>query len=365
MSVRFRAVLMALMSLALFFGFLHLFVESPYNFDRLHVFLFNLCSGGTIILYYTEDQSAPSARVIGFGLISLIYAVLAFLELYIPAMVLSVVLAAIVEMVRIRRFTLFPHNFFQDVPVDRKFHQAALLCLSLGLLISSMVILNNEYLHVLDLPKLKLDTFFLGFSFPLSLITMSVMFSLMKDDGQLITDILKNAGFWMVNMGVIIFFLFILFERLGWQLVVTSLLFVAVVMILWLFRSLGVQVQQKNFLLSGMAFLLCTAITGIAYIILEFFPAYYTPETRHILMKLHSFASLYGWNLSGLAVICRIQDFPIRLHSLWIIFFHWLIVLLFAPLGVYLKPFAVISILAYPVFLYVIFSSQGRARALS
>ncbi len=32
------------------------------------------------------------------------------------------------------------------------------------------------------------------------------------------------------------------------------------------------------------------------------FPEYYTQTSSEFLLKLHSFASLYGWNLSGLAV---------------------------------------------------------------
>ncbi len=49
-----------------------------------------------------------------------------------------------------------------------------------------------------------------------------------------------------------------------------------------------------------MLFLLYTAITGIVYIALEFSPDY-TPEKTKLLLRMHSFASLYGWNLSGLA----------------------------------------------------------------
>jgi hypothetical protein len=177
------------------------------------------------------------------------------------------------------------------------------------------VILNNEYLKILSFKKLKLDTFFLGFSFPLSLITMSVMFSFMKDDLKQVTRVLKNIGFWVINLGVITFFMFILFERLGLQLVITTVLFMTVIMIFYLFDTSALQMQQKSFLISGMIFLLLTAVTGIFYIILEFFPAYYTPDTSRLLLKIHSFASLYGWNLSGLSVICRYEDFPIRLHS--------------------------------------------------
>ncbi|RLC11612.1 MAG: hypothetical protein DRI57_18680 [Deltaproteobacteria bacterium] len=365
MSVRFRSALMVLMSTALFFGFLHLFVPDgkTYNFERLHIFLFNLCSGGTIILYFTENRKKPSPKVILFCLLAVSYAVLAFMKSYIPAMLISLALVCIVEMIRIRRFSFFPADFFRSsVLVSEKFHQASLLCLSMGLMLSCLVIWNNEYLKIVSFPKLKLDTFFLGFSFPLSLITMSLMFSFMKDDYRDITDLLKNVGFWAINMGVIIFFLFILFEKLVLQLAVTSVLFMTVIMIFYLFVNLGVQTQQKSFLISGMVFLLFTAITGILYIILEFFPEYYTQDISRFLLKLHSFASLYGWNLSGLAVICRYEDFPIRLHSNGVILFHWVTVLILAPLGIYFRPFAVCTIICYTVFLYIIFSSQGTNR---
>lgn len=364
MSIRFRTILMVLMSSALFFGFLHLFVPdgAAYNFERLHIFLFNLCSGGTVVLFFTENQKAPSKKVILFCVLAVIYAIFAFLKIYIPAMIISVMLAMIVESIRIKRFSVFPVNFFTRAPVSEKFHQASLLCLSIGLIISCLVILNNEYLRIISLPKLQLDTFFLGFSFPLSLITMSVMFSFMRDDIETILRVLKNVGFWSVNLGVIIFFLFILFEKLVLQLVITAILFSAVIMIFYLFASLTGQMQQKNFLVSGMGFLLVTAVTGIAYIILEFFPEYYNSGLSKFLLKLHSFPSLYGWNLSGLAVICRYQDFPIRLHSNSVIVFHWITVMILAPLGVYSQPLAVCAIICYTVFLFLIFSSKGAKR---
>lgn len=362
MSAGFRSLFMVLMSSALFFGFLHLFVPDgeTWNFERLHIFLFNLCSGGTIILYFTEDRKKPSGRTILFSLLAFVYAVCAFLKVYIWAMVISLFLAGIVEIVRIRRFSVFPTAFFRSsVPVSEKFHQAALLCLSVGLVISCLVIWNDEYLKIVSFPKLKLDTFFLGFSFPLSLITMSLMFSFMKADMRKIVGLLKNVGFWTINLGVIIFFLFILFEKLVPQLFITTVLFMAVVMIFCLFIRLGIHVQQKSFLISGMGFLLFTAVTGILYIILEFFPEYYHQNTTEFLLRLHTFASLYGWNLSGLVVICRYEDFPIRLHSKGTILFHWLTVLILAPLGIYSRAFAVCAIVCYTIFLYIVFSSEG------
>jgi hypothetical protein len=364
MTSKFRASLIILMTLALFFGFLHLFVPEgkTFNFERLHIFLFNLCSGGTIILYFTEKKERLTGKALMFSLLAVCYALCAFFKFYLISMLIAFFLAGIVESIRIKRFSIFPYGFFKNVPVSEKFHQASLLCLSMGLVISALVIANNEYFRIVSFPKLKLDTFFLGFSFPLSLITMSVMFSLMKDDLRNIIRILKDAGFWTVNLGVIIFFLFIMFEKLYFQLFVTSVLFCSVVMIFILYAKLGIKTQQKNFLTSGMVFLLFTAVTGILYIILQFHPDY-NPERYRLLLRLHAFASLYGWNLSGLAVICRYGDFPIMLDSKWIIVIHWITVVILAPLGYYFKPFAVFAVLLYLLLLYMILFSKGSAGA--
>ncbi len=363
MSFRFRLLLMGLMSLALFFGFLHLFVPPEtvsYNFDRLHIFLFNLCSGGAILLYFTEGRKEISPKVKLFLVMSLVYAVFAFLKIYIPVLIITLMLAAIVESDRIAAFSFFPWDFFKgNVPVSAKFHQAALLCLSLGLLISGAVILNNEYLKIITtFPKLKLDTFFLGFSFPLSLITLSLLFSIMKDNGQSVLW-MKNIGFWSINLGVILFFVFIIFETMLPQVVVTTLLFAAVMMILYLLVRLGKNLQQKAFLISGMGFLLYTAVTGIVYIFYEMSPGY-TSENYIWLMRMHSFASLYGWNLCGLAIICRFDDFPLKLHSFSLIFFHWFTVIFLAPLGMYYKFFACATTLSFGVILYAILFTSGQ-----
>ncbi|MFZ2631109.1 MAG: hypothetical protein WA081_13235 [Desulfosalsimonadaceae bacterium] len=362
MSTQFRFFLLILMTTALSFGFISLFTPEtfPYNFDRLHIFLFNLCSGGAIILYFTEGRPRISGKVLLFLFLAMAYAIFAFLEIYIPVLIITLALMAIVENIRIRRFSFFPFDFFKSrVPVSEKFHQASLLCLSLGLLISSIVLLNNEYLHLVTaFPKLQLDTFFLGFSFPLSLITMSLMFDLMRDDGAVIL-VMKNIGFWFVNLGVIVFFIFIIFEKLAPQVVVTSILFFTVVMIFYLFVTLGKNLQQKAFLVSGIGFLLYTAVTGIVYIIYEMMPGY-NPENIKWLMRMHSFASLYGWNLSGLAIICRFHDFPLRLHSSNILALHWATVIVIAPLGCYYPLFSLAATLCYTLILYLIFFTKGR-----
>ncbi len=355
MSLRLRTLFFLLILTALVFGFLHLFMDAgAYNFERLHIFLFNLCAGGTIILYFTHGKKTLSFIAAAFLILSLVYAILAFFHLYLSAMAISLVLAALVETTRIREFSLFPFGFFsRDEPVSRKFHQASLLCLSIALVFSTAVVANNEYLKLVSIPKLELDVFFLGYSFPVSLITLSVIFSYLDQTEGSVTRLLREIAFWTINLGVIIFFVFILLEQLPSQMVVTAILFAAVVMTFFLYYRLGERIQQKNFLSSGVCFLMVTAITGMAYIMAEALPGY-GHEKYLWLMKLHAFASLYGWNLCGLAVICRYDDFPIRLHSSGVIALHWISALVLAPAGIYYRSAAVAALAAFFILLYLI-----------
>jgi len=360
LSARLKWVLYTLMSLALAFGFPPLFVapDLTLHFERLHIFLFNLCAGGTILIYHTEQRPNLSPKGIAFCILAVIYALLAFFECYGPAVAAAWVLAALVENVRERRFGFFPKDFFDPrVRVTHKFHQASLLCLAIGLFMSGLVILNNTFFHWVDLPALELRSFFLGFSFPLSLITMSVMFSLVRDQFSCSVRVLKNIAFWVVNLGVILFFVFIIFQRFGWQLFASSLLTVCVILIFTLYMRLGIREQQKNFLTSGMCFLLFTAVTGMLYIGLHLHGDY-DRDSSMLLLRLHAFASLYGWNLSGLAVLIRYFDFPIRLHSSRLIAVHWLTVTVLAPLGTHYRPFAVLALACYLWVLYQMLFSR-------
>lgn len=361
MSWYFKTLLMVMMTIALACGFLHHLVPpSVYNFERLHVFLFNLCSGGTLLVYFTEGQSQLSARGRLFLGLALTFALCAFLQWYVPAMLIPLILAHLIEEVRIEHFgSRFPKGLFStNEPVPRKFHQAALLCLSLGLCFSSPVILNSVYLKWFAVEKLKLDTFFLGFSFPVSLISMSVIFSLMKQESRPLTSLLKEAAFWIINLGVIVFFCFILANLFTSQVVIALVLFATVSLIFYLYWYEGMELQQKAFLSSGILFLLVTSITGIAYILLSF-SSYYTPEHSVPLLRLHAFTALYGWNLSGLAVISRHGDFPLKLHSRPVILLHWLTVLVLCPLGYFVPSIAVLAVVAYGGLLFRLFFNQG------
>ena len=354
-----------MMIMALIFGYAGIYFPlEQYDFERLHIFLFNLCTGGTILLYFTEGTGRLSSRSISFLVLSLFYALFAFLNIYPMVIFISLGLASIVESYRVEKFSLFPWNFFSfKTSVSAKFHQASLLCLSIGLLMSTAVIINNEYLHVVAMEKLVLNTFFLGFSFPLSLITLSVIFSMIRQNGVSRTAILSVICFWTINLGVIIFFVFILFERFYPQIAVTLTLFVAVVTVLNLYVRYGQKMQQKEFLSSGIGFLIVTAISGIVYIFFQMSPGY-TPENTRWLLRIHTFASLYGWNLCGLAVICRFRDFPIRLHSGLVIAIHWVTALVLAPLGTGIAVISLFAVAGYIFIVFTLFFSKDR-RALN
>ena len=350
------------MALALLFGFLHpIWPDSPVSFKRLHIFLFNLLVGGSLILYYTEGTKISGRVRLYFGL-ALAYALFAAAGLYIPMLLLSIPLLLVVEWVRIRRFSLFPHDFFRrTAPVSEKFNQASLLCLSIGIVFASLVTLNNEYLHLVSYEKLTLEVFFLGYSFPVSLITMSLMFSFMTLRNGPVIKVLKEVGFWFVNLGVIIFFIFIILGFGIAEIVVATTLFCTVFMIFFLFLATAPSVQQKTFLVSGMVFLLFTALTGIFYILQYFFPT--LDQHREYLLSLHAMVSLYGWNLSGLFIIIRWHDFPIRLNSTIALTLHWAIVLVLAPLGKIILPLSALAMLAYVALLLIVFAGRAEKGA--
>lgn len=343
-------------------GFMHHIVSPDVlNFERLHIFLFNLCSGGTLVIYFTEGQKSLSYRGKLFLVLSLCFATSSFLEIYSLTLILPLLLAIIVERVRIHHFGhIFPKGIFSFKESNsRKFHQASLLCLSIGLTISAPVILNEVFLHWISIPKLKLDTFFLGFSFPVSLISMSVIFSLMKRQHPRPRVLLKELSFWVINLGVIIFFLFILANWFIPQVLIASILFLAVSTVLYIYYQEGARLQQKAFLTSGICFLIITSITGIIYIFLEFAPGYDPLQTQPLL-RLHAFTALYGWNLSGLAVVARHGDFPIQLHSPSVIILHWLTVIILCPLGYFFPLPGLLATIAYGWLLYTLLFKSGQ-----
>lgn len=362
MSRRFRTTLLITMTLALACGFMHHLVHpDELNFERLHIFLFNLCTGGTLLIYVTEGRDQLSTRGRMFFSLSLCFAFAAFMEWYAVTLIIPLVLAVMIEKVRVEHFgRILPTELFSlRENVSRKFHQASLLCLSIGLVISSPVILNDVYLKWITLEKLKLDTFFLGFSFPLSLISMSVIFALMDKEKKLLIASLKESVFWTINLGVIVFFLFILGNWYLPQVAISMTLFGTVALILFLYYTEGRPLQQKTFLTSGICFLLFTSVTGIMYIFLAFSDGY-DPEKTAPLLRTHAFTALYGWNLSGLAVISRLGDFPIRLHSRQFIILHWLTVAFLCPLGYFFPTVSIIAVISYWWLLRILLFNDGK-----
>ena len=348
-----RIFILALMVLAFMFGFADQVWDK--NFERLHIFLFNLCAGGFIILCHTENEARPSTRCYTFLVLSLVYAVSAFLQLYTIAALLSFSLGLLVELIRVRSFSFIPSDLFNfRISVVDKFHHASVLCLSLALFIATFVLINNNAFHWLPYKNLTLNVFFLGFSFPVSLITMSVMFSFIRRDISPFLRLVKQTFFWTVNVGVIVFFLFIVFEMDLEKFIIATILFFTVTMIFSFFLLLGINVQQKHFLLSGMIFLVFTGITGVLYIILADFPEVYT-QWGKLLLTCHAYLSLYGWSMSGLLILVRWNDFPLKLNSWWVISFHWLVIAILAPLGKTNMMMAVIASFFFCLFLHLFF----------
>lgn len=360
LDTRLRFFVLALMVIAFMFGFADQIWDK--NFERLHIFLFNLCAGGFTILYHTENSPSPSPKCYLFLALSLVYALLAFFKIYPAAALISFSLGIVVETIRIRAFSFLPMEFFDlKVSVVDKFHHASVLCLSVALFIATFVLLNDTSLHWLPYKSLTLNVFFLGYSFPVSLITMSVMFSFIRRDISQPLRYIKQTFFWVVNLGVIIFFLFIIFEMPIAKFLIATVLFITVLMIFSFFLLLGVNLQQKYFLLSGMTFLVFTGITGIFYIELANYQGLYYRWGR-LLLDSHAYLSLYGWSLSGLLILIRWNDFPLKLNSWAIIIFHWLVVGLLAPLGKTNVLIGVGALISYCLFLHLFFAENDAGK---
>ena len=227
--------------------------------------------------------------------------------------------------------------------------------------IATFVLVNDNVFHWLPYKNLTLNVFFLGFSFPVSLITMSVMFSFIRQDISPFLRLLKQTFFWTVNIGVIVFFLFIVFELDVEKFIIAVVLFFTVGMIFSFFLIFGINVQQKHFLLSGMIFLVFTGITGVSYIVLADFPQAYGRWGK-LLLTCHAYLSLYGWSMSGLLILVRWNDFPLKLNSLWIITFHWLVITVLAPLGKTNIVLAVTASVCFCLFLHFYFRESNSGQ---
>lgn len=115
MSLHLKLLFSFLMIVALVFGFVHIYFPlQDYSFERLHIFLFNLCTGGSILLYYTQGFKHVSGTVKLFFVGSLIYAFSAFFNWYSITLAVSVPLYFLVEKIRIQTFSWMPSDFFKN-----------------------------------------------------------------------------------------------------------------------------------------------------------------------------------------------------------------------------------------------------------
>ncbi len=184
------------------------------------------------------------------------------------------------------------------------------------------------------------------------------MFTTMHKARNNIFRLLKVICFWTITLGVVIFFVFILFEAIFLELTISIVLFFAVSCVLYLYIKLGIKEQQKAYLTSGIVFLLMTSVSGVIYILIYAY-GYTDPLYKDMTILYHRTLALYGWNISGLAVICRFRDFPIMLHSGPAIVLHWLIVAVLAPVAFFQSSFVIPTIMIYMLFLFAIFFSKG------
>ncbi|MBW1616742.1 MAG: hypothetical protein JRJ49_09475 [Deltaproteobacteria bacterium] len=156
MGVKFKIIITALMVIGFAAGFCNALYPqiTAYDIERIHIFFFNLCCGGTIILHYTQATNKTCYKTGAFFLLSVVFSVTAFLNLYIISIIILLILAFITETVRIKKFSFFPFQFFQsNVPTAKKIHQASLLCLSIGLILSVLAIINQQYYQIINSNK--------------------------------------------------------------------------------------------------------------------------------------------------------------------------------------------------------------------
>lgn len=328
--------------------------EHKYQMQSLHIFLYNLVAGGLVLLWFTQRKKAFSNILILYGIIAMIFSISAFANWSFLSIITLFILILIVEKVRRERFSFYPVDFFTPVVhVSEKFHHAALLCLSIAMALCAITILNNAYFHFLPIKTLVLDDFYLGFSFPLSLITLSVMFAMIDDKGNKNVLFVEELTFWVTNLGVIIFFVFILADAWYGELFIAITLVTDVTIIAYLFYTSTQHLTKTAFLMSGIGFLIYTGINGIQLLF-----ATHNKEELDLLLQIHAYISLYGWNLSGLIVIIRKDFFP--KNATLMIVMQWAIVSYFAPLGTMYASFAIIAAPLFFVFLYYAFFGYGE-----
>ncbi|AWB10436.1 hypothetical protein TDSAC_1087 [Thermodesulfobium acidiphilum] len=331
--------------------------STSFQIQRLHIFFFNLIAGGTIILWFTKKETNFSKSTWLYLIISSIYAFSLFLNLYTVSLISGTLLIFIVESVRIKYFGILPFAFFDyKVRVCKKFHLASLLCLSIGIFLAQLAILNNYFIKIIPHDILPLNYFYLGFSFPLSLIIFSIIYDLIDNKNTIAFKLQKEISFWLVNLGVITFFVFIILKIVVGELICASLLIIYILFTAYLFIKNSKHFENKKFLLSGLMFLIITSITGFLMICLQFFysniQSYQT--LNNFLLQIHGYLALYGWSLSGLIVIIRKLHIKNKFPNNTNIFFHWFLLAILVPLGIFNSWFALFSAILFTFYFWKI-----------
>lgn len=335
-----------------------------FQIQRLHIFLFNLVAGGTLLLWYSTGEKKFNSMVKMYLVVSFIFSIVIYFNQYIIGIFLSVVLAVIVENVRIKKFSFIPLDFFtKKLNISQKFHQAALLCLSMALIISALVMLNNNVFKRFDLLNLVLDDFFLGFSFPLSLITFSLMFKYININEVVKLMKLQEISFWTVTLGVIIFFVFIIYGYFPGEIVLATILLIAVLLFFYIFKINYKPIEEEKFLKSGIYFLILTSIIGVSIVLLNQYS--HNEEINNIFYNYHSYLALYGWNLSGMILLIRKDEFPIKTYNNFIFISHWILILIMIPIALKFPIVSIPTSLFFGFFLYYIFFSKSKTNTLN
>ncbi len=325
MSRGLKLLILVTVSSAVLFGFFRDYDREGLGFKTLHIFLFNLTAGGTLILTHVQGRRSLGPVQLAYFLGALVFSAGAFTHVYWLCIAAAPVLAALVESVRWRRFAWFPDDFFKASPASHKFEQASLLCLSSGLVICAASLLNNHYLGLVDLPKLNLHVFYLGFSFPISLITFAYMFRRLEACGSPPPRVFSEFSFWALNLGVIFFFVFIVAGVYPVQLVAAIFLFTVVILAIYLHANRADRDQKWALLANALAFLTVGSLSGIAYVLVLMEGDGHAPGyTLHI----HSSAAVFGWNLTWMLIVGRKTEFPIGVRLWPVMVLHWAMVLL-------------------------------------
>ncbi|MGD8604423.1 MAG: hypothetical protein PVF49_07615, partial [Anaerolineales bacterium] len=93
MTMRLRAIIWVLIIAGFIFGYAGFvfpgqtaILETPrqgtFQFQRLHIFFFNLVCGGTVLLYFTQARQKISWQVLIFLIGSLAFSIAALFNLY-------------------------------------------------------------------------------------------------------------------------------------------------------------------------------------------------------------------------------------------------------------------------------------------